>query len=260
MNITLNPHYVLKNDDGCVLLLGKKVLADNQDVFDENVNSAIHPFHAKILSFVNGGEYEETIDRASSCLGIEQMKIKKFIDALIENKHQIGPVYKQSVLGFPVNTIIKSSYQRTPAYKPEDFEYDHLDVRLKRHQSPSTLTLMINNTCVTDCVYCYADKRHPTKARISLPRIKELLREAREIHVVNFDLIGGEVFLYEQWPELVKSFLDNGFEPYLSTKYPLNESEVKVLKDLGVSHIQVSLDSMIPSHLKQILNVSDAYV
>lgn len=89
MNISFNPHYVLKNDDGCVLLLGKKVLADNQDVFNENVNSAIHPFHAKILSFINGDEYEITLDKISNQLGIDRSKIKRFVDALIENKHQI---------------------------------------------------------------------------------------------------------------------------------------------------------------------------
>lgn len=260
MNISFNPHYVLKNDDGCVLLLGKKVLADNQDVFNENVNSAIHPFHAKILSFINGGEYETTLDKISTQLNIDRSKIKRFVDALIENKHQIGPVYKQSILGFPVNTIIKSDYHRTPAYHPQDFDYDHLDVRLKRHQSPSTLTLMINNTCATDCVYCYADKRHATRAGISLARIKELLKEAQEIGVINFDLIGGEVFLYEQWPELIKSFLDNGFEPYLSTKYPLSENDVATLKQLGISHIQVSLDSLVPNHLKKVLRVNDAYI
>ena len=143
MKITLNPHYVLKNDDGCVLLLTKKTLADNDDVIDDNVNSAIHPFHAKILSFVNGGEYEETIDNASKNLNIDREKIKKFIDALIENPNQIGPVYKKAIIGFPRNTIIKSDYHRDPAYKTDDFEYDHVDVALRRHKTPSTLTLMI---------------------------------------------------------------------------------------------------------------------
>ena len=65
MNITLNPYYVLKNDDGCALLLGKRALADEQDFFDTNINSFIHPFHAQILSFVNGGEYEYVISEIS---------------------------------------------------------------------------------------------------------------------------------------------------------------------------------------------------
>jgi radical SAM protein with 4Fe4S-binding SPASM domain len=260
MKITLNPHYVLKNDDGCVLLLTKKTLADNDDVIDDNVNSAIHPFHAKILSFVNGGEYEETIDNASKNLNIDREKIKKFIDALIENPNQIGPVYKKAIIGFPRNTIIKSDYHRDPAYKTDDFEYDHVDVALRRHKTPSTLTLMINNICSTNCVYCYADKRKPTTAQIPLNRLKELIAEARQIGVVDFDLIGGEVFLYKEWKELVKCFIDNGYEPYLSTKHPLKEDDVKYLAEIGLTHLQVSLDSMVPSHLTKILRVKPDYI
>lgn len=259
MKITLNPHYVLKQDDGCVLLLGKKALADATGVFEESVNSVIHPFHAKILSYVNGEDYDVIVDRVSSELEIDKERVKYFIDKLIENPNRIGPVYKSAIIGFPRHTIIKSDYRRPNVYKPSDFDYDHVDVNLRRHVTPSTITLMIDNICTTNCVYCYADKRRPVSSLIPLERVGEILKEAREIGVVDFDLIGGEVFLYKNWRELVKMFLDNGFEPYLSTKHPLDEDGVKYLASIGLSHLQISLDSMIPEHLQKILDVKLDY-
>lgn len=161
MNITLNPYYILKQDDGCVLLLTKKTLADAEGVFEESINSVIHPFHAKILSYVNGGDYEETIAKISSELEIKKDRVKYFIDSLIENPKRIGPVYKSAIIGFPRYTIIKSDYHRPVPYKALDFEYDHVDVTLKRHATPSTLTLMIDNICETNCVIAILQNLHP---------------------------------------------------------------------------------------------------
>lgn len=260
MNISLNPRYILKKDDGCVLLLGKKALADAEGVFEENVNSVIHPFHAKILSYINGDEYEQTIDKISTELDIRKDRVKYFVDSLIENPNRIGPVYKSAIIGFPRHTIIKSDYKRAIPYKSSDFDYDHVDVTLKRHQTPSTITLMIDNICTTNCVYCYADKRRPVSSLISIERLSEIVKEAKEIGVIDFDLIGGEVFLYKHWRELIKIFIDNGFEPYLSTKTPLQEDDVKFLSEIGISHIQISLDSMISEHLQKILSVKEDYI
>ncbi|MDR1553041.1 MAG: radical SAM protein [Prevotellaceae bacterium] len=259
MKITLNPNYMLKNDDGCVLLLGKRLLADDESN-DDSVMSAIHPFHAMILSFVNGDEYDDILDKTSEQLQISREKIKKFIDSLIENNKAIGPLYKNIQLGFPRNTIIKSDYKRPNPYKPTDFEYNYLDVRLKRHKTPSHAILMITNKCATDCIYCYADKRYPVDCKIPFDRIKEIIAEAKNIGIVDFNLIGGEVFLYKQWKDLLKLYLDYGYNPALSVKYPLTEDDVKYLADIKIPHIQISLDTVIPEHLKQILRVNDEYV
>lgn len=260
MHITLNPYYILKQDDGCVLLLSKKTLADAEGVFEDSINSVIHPFHAKILSYVNGGDYEEIITKISSELDIKKDRVKYFIDSLIENPKRIGPVYKSAIIGFPRHTIIKSDYKRPKPYAPSDFDYDHVDVTLKRHATPSTLTLMIDNICATNCVYCYADKRRPVSSLIPLERIAEIVQEAKNIGVVNFDLIGGEVFKYKKWRDLVKIFVENDYDPNLSTKQPLQEDEVKCLAELGINYLQISLDSLIPAHLQKILGVTEDYV
>ena len=259
MNITLNPNYVLKNDDGCVLLIGKRLLPDNE-ASEDSVLSVIHPFHAMILSFVNGDDYDVILDRASDQLQVSRDKIKKFIDSLIENKTHIGPAYKDVHIGFPKHTIIKSDFKRLESYKVEDFAYNHVDVRMKRHKTPSHVIFMLNNKCVTDCIYCYADKRIPTECKIPFERFTEIIAEAKKLDVVNLNLIGGEVFLYKHWKKLVKLCLDYDYDPNLSTKYPLSEDDVKYLATLNISYLQISLDTMIPEHLKQILCVNNDYI
>jgi hypothetical protein len=78
MKITLNPNYVLKNDDGVVLLLAKKTLPDITNI-DESINASIHPFHAMILSFVNGDEYDDILAKASEQLQISREKLKNLL-------------------------------------------------------------------------------------------------------------------------------------------------------------------------------------
>lgn len=259
MNITFNPKYVLKNDEGCVLLLPKKGLADEKG-FDDSVNSVIHPFYAMMLSFVNGDEYDSVINNIHKELNIPYDKIKRFIDPLIENKKQVAFKYKETLLGFPINTILISNTKRFPAYSPADFEYNNVKIQTCRHKTPSTITLMLNNKCSTNCIYCYADKRKPTDCKIPLERIKELVNEAKKIKVISFDLIGGEVFLYKNWKQLLPIFYENGFEPFLSTKCPLSEEDVKFLHEIKIPCLQISLDTMIPMHLKDILRVGDNYI
>lgn len=258
MNITLNPQYVLKKDEGCVLLLSKKGLADQND-FEEAVNAVIHPFHAMILSLINGDEYDVILNDIEKTLKIKSSQIKKFVDALIENDKQVGFKYNDTILAFPKNTIIKSCYKRVPFYNPSDFRYDYLDLRTKRHLTPSTLTLMINNKCTTNCIYCYADKRKPVNCKIPLNKIKEVLEEAKRMTVVSFDLIGGEVFLYKEWKKLLSMFHEYGFEPFLSTKHPLKEEDIKYLHSINIPFIQISLDTMISEHMVKILRVNSDY-
>ncbi len=246
-------------DDGCVLLLAKRSLADNVS-YDDSINAVVHPFHAKILSYINGGEYEETVRIITSELGIAEEKVKRFIDSLVNNEKQVGYHYKDIVLSFPKNTIITDGSVRRNKYDVHDFDYNHLDLRLKRHKTPSTLALMVNNNCHTNCIYCYADKRQRRKCDIPLERLKELIREAKKLNVVDFDLIGGEVFLYEYWKDLVKECLDNGYNPFLSTKLPVSEVSIRFLAEINIPFLQISLDSFVHKNIKSLLGVADDYL
>ena len=93
-----------------------------------------------------------------------------------------------------------------------------------------------------------------------MERILELIHEAYDLHVNTFDVIGGEFFLYKHWREVLKELRKYGYNPYLSTKKPLSEDDVKFLAELKIHDIQISLDSLIEEHLIQSLGVKTGYI
>lgn len=261
MKILFNPIYRLKPDDGRVLIMHARGLQTIDNQHDEDFSGFIHPLHAVILSFVNGDEYSLILQRIKNFINLDIDLVKSFIDKLIDCDHRIGFQYGDAILSFPSKTIISSNLKREVAYNnPEIFLLDKLDLRQKRHKTVSYLTIMLNNKCVTNCYYCYADKRKPTNCLISYERLCEIIHEASELGVVSIDLIGGEVFLYPKWKELLIELRKYHFHPLLSTKMPLTESDVKFLCESGHHTIQVSLDSLIPETLNVMLRVSHDYI
>lgn len=80
-------------------------------------------------------------------------------------------------------------------------KWQYIVVRLS---IPKSILYVINTKCVTDCIYCYADK----KTRYNLlptNRILEIIDEAHNLGVIDFDISGGELFLHKDWDAIVKN-------------------------------------------------------
>ena len=153
--ISFNPLYTLKPDDGRALILARWVGRNLLDDIDDSFTNAVHPIYAMILSFVDGSEKSECIKAAADYLGVDQKLVADFIESLIDNPNQVYLKSKEGISSFPPHTIVSSnSPQHEKRYEPTIFDYDKADVTMKRHFTPSTLTLMVNNVCTTDCVYC----------------------------------------------------------------------------------------------------------
>ena len=251
----------MKPDNGKALILSALVGRKTQPGLDNSFTNIIHPIYAMILSFIDGQEHDECIRRASTELDVPVDLVSNFVDSVTDNPEQIYYKSAEGVSAFPPNTIISAdSYEVTQRYTPELFEYDKVNMQMGRHMTPSTVTLMLNNICMTDCIYCYQDKTRKVGCTIPLPRIIELIHEAHSIHVTTFDVIGGEFFLYEHWREVLRELRKFGYHPYLSTKIPLSEKDIKYLAELKVHDIQISVDSLIEDHLMQSLKVKKGYV
>lgn len=91
--------------------------------------------------------------------------------------------------------------------------------------------------------------------------IERILEEAKDIGVLHFKLMGGEVLLYNGWEKIVQKMVNYGFQPDISTKYPITEEQLLNWKKLRatVDPIQISLDTLIKEHLYKILRVKDPY-
>ncbi len=258
--ITFNNNYFIKPDDGQALLLsaliGRNMIPGEQD----GSTFVIHPIYAMILSCIDGREYDECVKDAAHRLDIPVELIENFVSALLDKEERTIFKAKNGTSEFPKRTIISIPEKNIDhRFSPEMFEYDHIDIRVKRHLTPSCLTLMVNNICVTDCIYCYEDQSRKVNCSIPLDRIIQIIHEAKRLYVSTFDVIGGEFFLYKHWKEVLKELRACGYHPYLSTKIPMTEEDVRYLAKLKIHDIQISVDTLIDEHLKPTLRVKDGY-
>jgi len=259
MNIILNPKYILKPDEGRALLLAKETLRFDDEI-DNSLSYIVHPIHAIILSFFLGDEYVNSVEKAANFLKIERSLVERFTTKLINNVAQVGIEFNGIVLTFPANTLVESIHKRCDFYDPNDLVYETLDLKNKRHKTPTHMTLMVNNRCLTNCIYCYADRRNKIDCQIDFKRLKEIIYEAKTINISSINVIGGEFFLYSIWKDLLLELKKYDYNPYLSTKIPLKESDIKFLAEIDVQDIQISLDTLISDNLQSILRVKSGYV
>lgn len=259
--ITFNPYYVLKPDDGRTLIMAKLLGRNLLKGVDDSFTNVIHPIYAMILSYIDGREYNDCINDAANDLEVPKELVEGFVTSLLDKPNRVLLKSQNMPSAFPPQTIISLP---TPSdnkrYFASMFNYTKIDLCLKRHMTPSTVTLMLNNICLTDCIYCYQDKSRVANCQIPLDRIKELIREAKQLNVNTFDVIGGEFFLYKHWRSVLQELRKYGYNPYISTKVPLDESDIKFLSDLDIHDIQISLDSAIEEHLKPSLRVKTGYL
>lgn len=259
-HIIFNPDYVLKPDDGKALIMAALVGRNSQKGITDSFTNIIHPIYAMILSFIDGQDHDECIRRAATELDVPSDLVSNFVDSITNNPEQVYYKNSDGFSVFPPNTIIAiDTTEIKHRYTPELFEYDRVNLQMGRHKTPSSLTLMFNNICMTDCIYCYQDKTRKVGCSIPLDRILELIHEAYSLHVNTIDVIGGEFFLYKHWREVLHELRKYGYNPYLSTKIPLGEDDIKYLAELNVHDIQISIDSFIENHLIKSLKVREGY-
>lgn len=195
--ISFNPDYVLKPDEGRALIMSAVIGRQSYAYMDDSTSTFIHPIFAIILCFFNGDKREKCIENASLYLHVSKEKIDSFCNQLTDNPNFVNIKSKHGTSTFPPYTLVsKNNFVKSSFYDPRWFNYQNVDLTLKRHLTPSTITLMVNNVCMTNCIYCYEYKDKVCNCEIPLERILELIRESRKLHVRTFDVIGGEFFLY----------------------------------------------------------------
>jgi uncharacterized Fe-S cluster-containing radical SAM superfamily protein len=261
MNYYFNSDYILRHDEKRTYILGKH---ENNDS-SRGWISIIHPIQAMILSyFTQVKPYEEILNDLMIFLDIDADSVKKLVEPFISNKDAFYTEYQGGKFQFPKNVLLEESannMQKLPKYNVEDFVYTDLDFVSKRmYSSPLNVTLMPSNNCVTNCIYCYAD-RQTKSTTMPFERIREIIDEAKKLDVLNFGMVGGEIFAYPRWDELINYIKQNDFVvSRLSTKVPLTHEDVKKLKKAGITQMQISLDTLIPGVLAKILRVNESYV
>ncbi|MBI4647185.1 MAG: radical SAM protein [Bacteroidia bacterium] len=253
-----NPAYILKNDVTRIIITNEKgkFYSDlvEVDITDSFLNF-IHPIHAILLSYFDGiNSYGEIVNTCSDLFDLSKNEITEIIDKFILNKDELKIFFNDFLFCFPKNILIpfQSKFnQRNFNFNDYKINYEYQNYNEIRLNKPIDAILMINNQCVTDCIYCYADRNKTMPCKIPFSRLKELIIEAKQLGMRNFDINGGELFLYENWYELLKLFYENCFDPFISTKIPITEKQILKLKELKVKGVQISIDSINEIELAQ---------
>lgn len=259
----LNHFYKLRHDVKRTYLLSSSgVDKKYADSVQREWMSRIHPVIAMALTLFDEPQtLSELKEMFSSFFNMPKNEAEDFIKLFLDNSKTFTIDYDGVSNYLPKNIVIDAVEQFAAPihYSPEQFAYKELDFKRERpYLAPFTLVFMVNNTCATDCVYCYANKA--VKATpIAFERLKTIVEEARELNLTKFDIVGGEVLLYKQWKELFRLLQDNHLaDTLISTKVPIDEETVIALKEFDL-RVQISLDAIDSGRLQQILNVGPTY-
>ena len=254
--IVLNPNYFLRHDRKRSLILSSPTKR-TEFRYDSNWISVVHPIYAMVLSFFTKPvNKENAIDIISKFLSSPTMQVETMLQKLVDNPERCHIDYLSFSNDFPRHLLVstdRADFKHPYPAKPEEFLYKELDLTHTRmFDFPVGIVYVVNNRCITDCIYCYADKRK-IEHELSLERIRVLVEEMRENKLSSLEISGGDFFVHPHWKELLAIFTENGFTPgLLSTKKYLSENDVEFLASTHIP-IQISLDSLNPATLSHMV-------
>jgi radical SAM protein with 4Fe4S-binding SPASM domain len=271
----INPAYTIIPDQTRAVIANAKGFDIYKPgvVEDTSISWLFNPVYAVIFSFFDGSsQLSDTLKNIAVETGMPEDKIIDFVKPFFYNEERLGIKYEfektdetieNKTFAIPKLFIIENinSTPRTDLHSKEEFyiKKELWDFDTFRLSHPINLTLMLNNQCVTDCVYCYANKDHKVKNPLSTEKILSLIQEANNMGVLSFDTDGGEVMLHKDWDIIVSELLKYNFVPLISTKVPLTEEQITRLKELGIKRIQISIDAWDATVLSKVLGVNETY-
>jgi radical SAM protein with 4Fe4S-binding SPASM domain len=261
----LNPDYILKSDE-CRVVMFSKSKSNHLSV--PNWESFLHPVHAQIFSFfTHQRPLRTTLLLLSDYLHKDLSVVKSIVSPFIENPLSVYTRYKDTIVRIPKNAIIDRNQIDGAAIflnlDPGTFCCSKIDLSSRRTLlGPQLLTFMLNNTCIANCIYCYADTKTKVEKTLSTTRIIELIEEAKKLPVGIINLMGGEIFLHPDWRKIVKTLVQSNLSPeYISTKYPLSGNLIHSIQRTGfVNPLQISLDACSSALLRKMLSVKNDYL
>lgn len=278
MKIDLNKKYIFNNAYKIRSDVDRIVITNNDSIFVDssikgksgdkimvNFSWFMNPYIALLLSYFQGDKtLGEIVNELSEDINLPNEEIMLSISKLIENEESI--IYSFGMnkeLPIPKNVLVENNdgSERLNILNDINIEqmYNSQNFNQVRFNKPDTMAIMINKNCYTDCIYCYVDRKYKLEKTLSLKKIEEIICEARSLGIRDCAIAGGDLFCYEYWKELLICLRKNNYNPYISTKHPLTESDIKELASIGIDKIQFSLDSIDEEKLIKILNVKKGY-
>lgn len=251
MKYIFNHYYILKHDEYRTVLCSHDYNTSTVEV-SAGWLSYIHPIYAMLLSFFcRPTTIDDAIGKIAVFFDFSTEYTNSLVRNFIANQDVFHTKYAEHTNNFPKNIIIKEedSIYNIRNYNPQMFVYKRIDMdTFRQFSNPLHVTFMVNNKCLTNCVYCYADKATKCKS-MDFSKVEHIIDEAYKSNISSFNVDGGEFFIYPYWKKLLEKLQSCEYKPRLvSTKYPITEKDIIDFSKFGIS-LQVSLDSLNQSIL-----------
>ncbi len=138
--------------------------------------------------------------------------------------------------------------ERLKREKPRVYEKIlDFDAKVKRGESIAIIQFQYNYVCNFRCVHCSVEPFQGKKdARsFTMDDVRELSRQADEMGLAHMVITGGEPLSFKDFDELVEAIDPRKFFITSDTNgWFLDDARARHLKEIGVSKIQLSLDSL----------------
>ena len=261
--LLLNPDYHFKNDYDRIVMYSVQQV---HDYSSSDWVSFIHPVQAFILNTFSKRQcLHEHCKELGEVFNLPTDDIMQMIKPYVKNATPIYTEYVGNKILFPKNILMpvemlsdvcQEHYEDIP-------QLDCGQINLtpdRMHKGPQSLLFMLTNKCMTNCKYCYAD-RNTKYSPLTTDEIFKIIDEAQRLKMSYIDVIGGELFCRKDWFAILKKLVGSNLTPnYISTKCPISEEQIKMLRDTGYDNvIQISLDSLDDKVLSYLIGSKEGY-
>jgi radical SAM protein with 4Fe4S-binding SPASM domain len=132
----------------------------------------------------------------------------------------------------------------------------------QRLDTPINIYTIFTNRCVTNCVYCYADR--PRSTELPLSRWREIIDEMSSLGIVLASPDNGDTFARQDGIDLLECLIRHGMHFLLSTKAFVSRENVRRLVEAGFTRrvrgviqrqVQLSIDAVDEAVAARILQI-----
>jgi len=188
------------------------------------------------------------------------------IDARVRNTPSKARIGQDGLIEVSDSRIegAQSYDPRSFVISPDDYMARFRDIKTAlRLDTPINIYTIFTHRCLTDCIYCYADRTKMIE--MPLARWREIIRDMRKLGIWLCVPDNGDTFARRDGIELLECLLEHEMIFMLSTKAHVSKEQVRRLMDAGFMRkvrgavsrcVQLSVDAADEAVSKTVLNIN----
>ena len=268
-----NPIVNLRNDDWCIVAGNRfRNTIDNEKnwIFRPNVGLIYTFFNGKrtvndvaeIVSYFRNIKEQDNPQKAARRMVWKLLEEVDVLNSRSKNGKNID--FENRILLHAeelADLDIDAPLHDTNEFIANESEYSHFS-KIGKLKQPLLIQFIMTEKCATDCSYCYMDRSYNVdKNLMPWSRIKEMIEEINSFKIATIDLLGGDIFLYEHFWNVMDLLAEYRFPAiHLSTKTYISPEIAKRIKEHpAIASIQFSLDSTVPEIADYLTNTKGFY-